>query len=177
MNPNDQVRIKRAQMHLRAYPLSQCIRMVRRLFALAALPVIIASCTTTSIEPARDDIYITTIASISAYIREEQVALVGTFELVNRSSSPVCFNEDILLNDLSPYIRVSRNDVQQGHVIPHPPTTTAIAQLNPNDQREFRRIVGYKTLVSAAQDRYTVSIQLWECNTPRPFVRRATLVG
>ena len=177
MNQNEHDGIKRAQVRLRENLLSRCIQSVRILFALSIVPVATTSCAMAIIKQTSDEIYIAAGISERVYINDDQVGIIGTFELVNMSSSPICFNEDIILNELSPYISVSNNNRKQDGGIPHPPVTVDIAQLNPGDRREFRRVVGYKTSPSANRDRYTISIQLWECNTSRPFVRHATLVG
>ena len=177
VNQNEHDRIKRAKLCLHVYPLSRCMQSVQRLAAFAALPALIASCTTASPERAHHEIYITARTLERVYTRDEQIEIIGTFELVNRSDLLICFNEDILVNQLSPYIRLSYNDDEHGRGIPHPPETSDIAQLHPDQHREFRRVVGYTTSPSADRHRYTISIQLWECNTSRPFLRHATLVG
>jgi len=177
MNQTECDEIKGEQSRFFAHPMLHRIQSVSRLLASAALASTIASCATASLEKADNETYITTISLKKENISVEHSELVGTFELVNNSNSPVCFNEDVLANALSPYIWVSRNNERQGDGIPHPPTTTAITQLNPGDRREFKRIMDYKTSLTANQDRYTVSIQLWECNSSRPFVKSATIVG
>lgn len=169
-------RIERAQTRLRGHSVSKRMQFVQRLFAFAALPVIITSCATADIDQTYDDIYITARTLERVQISGDQAELVGTFEIINRSNLLICFNEDVIVNRLSPYVQISRNNEHRDHGIPHPPVTTAIVELRPNDHREISRVVGYKTSAAVGGDRYTVSIRLWECNTSRPFVRRATLV-
>lgn len=110
-----------------------------------------------------------------AYVEVSPVEteIVGAFEIVNASASAVCFNEDVLINRMSPYVDVSTAAEMGTSGIPFPPLSTKITSINPGDRREARRVIGYANSAPREENRYTISVRLWDCETSKLMVRRA----
>lgn len=146
-------------------------------FAVAIAPSLLMSCTITRSETMFDLVHITAKSIETVDVSNGADELVATFEITNRSNRPVCLNEDVLVNKLSPYITITYNDKEHPAGLPHRPITSEIAQINAADHREFKRIIGYATSPKATARVYVISVKLWDCETSEAFVRRAKILG
>lgn len=155
--------------------ISKAISHNKHLVGLVVLPALVSACAVTRIERASDLVSIATksIEHVNSYDGSGEV--VGSFELSNQSNNPVCLNEDVLINKLSPFSIVSYGNKKHELGVPYPPITSNITRIDSGGRREFKRVVGYAASAKKSGT-FTVSVRLWDCNTSGVFVRTAKFV-
>jgi hypothetical protein len=102
---------------------------------------------------------------------------IGEFELHNRAKYDICLNEDIFINESSPYVGLeytSKKDKISSDV-PNPPKNAETIQLKSNTSRTFKKILEYSDNNKFSKS-YKISISFAFCNDRNRFFKKIILV-